>query len=94
MNNDEILLKSVDIQEIADKGTKIYETIKVDYEPQETGKFLAIEVESGKAYLAETSAEAVSKAKSSHPNKVFYVVKIGYDVAQTLAEYFLNRNPK
>ncbi len=94
MSNNNDLLKNINIQEIADKGTQIYEGIKSNYEPKENGRFLAIEVESGKAYLANTSAEAIVKAKESHPDKFFYLVKIGYDAAETLAEYFLNKTSK
>lgn len=85
MVNKEELLKNTDLQRVADEGSKIYETIKVQYEPQENGKFLAIDVESKRAFLGETSSDAVEKAREAIPDKVFYVVKIGYSVAETLA---------
>ena len=91
MSNNNALLKNINIQEIADKGTQIYEGIKSNYEPKDNGRFLAIEVESKEVYLADTSAEALTKAKENHPDRIFYVVKIGYDAAETLAEYFLNK---
>lgn len=93
MHNNSTLLKNINIQEIADKGMKIYGEIKANYEPKENGRFLAIEVESGDVSLGDTSAEALVKAKGKHPDKFFYVVKIGYDAAETLAEYFLNKTP-
>lgn len=89
MTNDEELIKKVNIQKIAEKGSKIYEKIKVDYDPKHKGKFLAIDIESKKAYLGNTSAEALELARTSHPNKIFYVVKIGFDVAETMAESFI-----
>ena len=85
---DDALLRKTDIEKIASDGAKIYEKIKVQYEPNERGKFLAIEVESGKAYLATSSAEALELARTVHPEKLFYVVKIGYDYAETLAKSF------
>jgi hypothetical protein len=88
-NNNEELIKEADIQEIAEKGAKIYERIKVRYEPKENGKFLAIEIESEKEYLGNTSAEALELARENHPKKVFYVVKIGFDVAETMAKSFV-----
>lgn len=91
MNNGEELIKSVDIQKIADEGAKIYDHIKVNYDPKEKGKFLAIDIESKKAYLGTTSAEALELARQNHPNKVFYVVKIGFDVAETMARAFAER---
>ncbi len=77
--NNEELIKKADIQQIAEKGKEIYERIKVNYDPKEKGKFLAIDVDTEKVYLGNASAEAVALAKQSHPNKVFYVVKIGFD---------------
>lgn len=86
MSNNEELLKSVNIQEIADKGTEIYEKIKGNFEPQNNGKFLAIDIESEDVYLGATSSYAVEEAKKAHPDTVFFVVKIGYSVADALAD--------
>ena len=91
MSNEE-LIKQADIQRIAEKGTEIYEKIKVNYDPKEKGKFLAIDIDSEKAYLSDTSAEALELARQNHPNKVFYVVKIGFDVAETMAKSFINKD--
>lgn len=86
--NDEELIKKSDIQKIAEEGAKIYEQIKVNYDPKERGKFLAIDIDSKREYLGNTSAEALELARQNHPNKVFYVVKIGFDVAETMARSF------
>jgi len=53
------LIKTANIQQIATKGAELYERLKVQYEPVSNGKFLAIDVTSGTAYLGTTSAEAV-----------------------------------
>lgn len=90
MSNNEDLIKKAKVEEIAEKGAKIYEKIKIKYEPQYNGKFLAIEVESEKAYLGDTSAEALELAKKEHPSKIFYVVKIGFDVAETMAQTIIS----
>ena len=86
MDNDE-LIKNADIQKIATEGAKIYAGVKAAYDPKETGKFLAIDIDSKDAYLGATSADALELAKQSHPDKVFYVVKIGFDVAETMAQF-------
>ena len=86
--NTEELIKKADIQKIAEEGAKIYEQIKVKYDPKERSKFLAIDISSKKVYLGNTSAEALELAREHHPNKVFYVVKIGFDVAETMARSF------
>lgn len=88
MNSDN-LLKKTDLQKIARVGSKIYEQIKQDYEPQKTGQFLAIEIESQKAYLGRTSADALNLARNNHPGKLFFVVKIGFEAAETVAEAYL-----
>jgi len=88
----ENLIKNADIQKIAEEGTKIYSQIKINYDPKEKGKFLAIDIESKKAYLGNTSSEALELARSKHPNKIFYVVKIGFDVAETMAKSFIDNH--
>jgi hypothetical protein len=91
MDNED-LIKQGNIQKIAEEGAKIYEQIKTDYDPKEKGKFLAIEINSKNAYLGNNSAEALSLARQNHPNKVFYVVKIGFDVAETMARSFAKKS--
>ena len=83
---------NVNVQQIADKGSVIYEKIKNKYLPNDIGKFLAIEIDSGQEYLADTSAEALDLASKNHPDKVFFVVKIGFEVAETVARSFMNHN--
>lgn len=85
MSNSDELIKKANIQKIAEEGAKIYELIKSQYEPDQNGKFLAIDIESKNTYIGNTSSEAVELARKAHPNKVFYVVKIGFSAAETLA---------
>jgi len=85
MTKDEELIKKADIQKIADKGSLIYDKIKVQYEPEKNGEFLAIEIDSEKVYLGKSSSEVVELARAAYPDKVFYVVKIGHSAAETLA---------
>lgn len=84
------LIKQSNIQEIARRGSEIYGKLRVKFEPNENGKFLAIDVDTEKTYLGNTSAEAVEKARQENPGKVFYVMKIGSDVAETMAHTLLN----
>lgn len=89
-NNNEKLIKKANIQKIAEEGAKIYETIKLQYEPAQNGKFLAIDIESKEAYVGNTSSEAVELARTAHPDKIFYVVKIGFSATETLSSLGLN----
>ena len=90
MNTDE-LIKKADLQKIVNEGAKIYNKIKNKYEPKENGKFLAINIDSEDIYFAETSADAVELARKNHPNKVFYVVKIGFETAENIARIFFGK---
>ena len=85
------LIKQADLQKIVTEGAKIYNQIKDKYEPKEDGKFLAIDIDSKKVYFAETGADAVELAKKSYPKKVFYVVKIGFEVSENIARVFLGK---
>ncbi len=84
---EEDLIKKADIEKIAKEGEKIYEEVKSQYEPQENGKFLAIDIGSKNVFLASSTVEAVQAAKSKYPDNIFYVVKIGFGVTETLARY-------
>lgn len=92
MNKSDDLIKQADIDHIVKEGKKVYEEIKDQYEPKHMGKLLAIDIKSKKAYLGNTSVEAVQKAQKAHPNTVFYVVKIGYSVTETLARMGIPRS--
>jgi len=85
MENED-LIQNVNIQQLADEGNKIYEEVKHEYEPQKIGKFLAIETEAKNTYLGDTSSEAVEKARKVHPDKIFFVVKIGFSASEVLTE--------
>jgi hypothetical protein len=86
--SDDDLIKKVNIQKIASEGSKIYEKIKAQYEPKYNSKFLAIDIASKDVFMGETSADALVKAKTKYPNKVFYVVKIGFEAAETVAKSY------
>ncbi len=86
--NTEELLKNADVEKIAKEGSAIYESLRSKYEDSHKGEFLAIEVETKKEYLGSNSADAMVAARAVHPDKVFYVVKIGYDAAEAMAHLF------
>lgn len=90
MQNEE-LIKNVNIQQLAEKGKQVYEEVKQQYEPQDNGKFLAIDVDTKNVYKGNTSSEAVEAARAAHPDKVFFVVKIGFSATEILAELAAGR---
>ncbi len=83
------LAKNTPFEDIAQKGAIIYERDKGAYEPQENGRFLAIEPETEKKYIGNSAAEALEQARSENPGKLFYLVKIGFSSAETLAHSLL-----
>lgn len=85
MSNPFHKLSAAEVQKIAEEGSRIYDSIKSQYEPEHKGEFMAIDIESQEVFIADTNSEVVEKAKGKYPDKVFYVVKIGYSAAETLA---------
>lgn len=84
----EELTKDADLENIAKEGSIIYEKIKDKYNSSYPGQFLSIDIGSGDAFVAPTSAEAVVLARQAHPNTVFFVIKIGFDAAETMVHLF------
>ncbi len=79
-------LISVNTQEIARKGEEIYQKeLKEKLEKEYIGKFVAIEVESGEYFLGETQMEATTKARKKFPDKITYLVKIGFPAVITMS---------
>lgn len=84
------LSQKADIEKLACDGKKVYEKIKNQYEPKYNGKYLAIEPESGEAFMHNDAAYAMIKAKKKYPERLFFVLKIGCEVAETsLSPHFI-----
>ena len=65
-------------KEIAETGEKIYnEKYRAQYEAEHLGKFVAINIRSGHATLAETSEEALQMAKAADPSGLFHLIRVG-----------------
>jgi hypothetical protein len=58
-------------------GDAIYKTIEAELLPNHKGEVVAIDVDSGDYFLGKTGIEATDKAREKHPNKIFYLVRIG-----------------
>ncbi len=77
------LSRKADIEKLASIGKKVYEKIKDQYEPKNNGKYLAIEPESGEAFMHDDAAYAMIKAQKKYPKRLFFVLKIGCEAAFT-----------
>ena len=65
-------------QEIAEKGESLYkERFRAEYEKSRLGKYLAIDITSQEAFVADTAEEAMAAAEKKNPTGYFHLVKIG-----------------
>ncbi len=70
---------------LAENGRKFYEEkLKSLLEPQQNGRFIAIEPESGAYFIAETGSRVMQKALAALPGQQFYFGRIGYRAAHTI----------
>lgn len=66
-------------EEVAARGRAIYEQqIRAKVEPEHTGKFLVVDVETGEYELDEDDVAAMKRAAAKHPSDVLYGMRIGY----------------
>ena len=69
----------IDLKYAAQVGQKMYEEqYRSSLEPQEIGKYLALDIESGTAALGKSSTEAMAAGKKAAPGGFFYVIRIGF----------------
>lgn len=67
------------------RGEEIYreQILPEISEPQCKGKFIAIEVDSGKYFIDDADIQAIIRAQREFPNKQFYLKRIGYRAAHS-----------
>lgn len=64
------------------RGKRLYQTkLKAILEPDYIGMFAAIEPDSGDYFLGTRMIEAVLKAEKKHPDKLVFIVRIGFPAA-------------
>jgi hypothetical protein len=63
---------------IAELGEKIYdERYRAQYEAEQTGKFVAVNVRTEHATLGDTPEQALEQAKRDDPSGVFHLIRVG-----------------
>ena len=63
---------------IKEKGERLYkERFRSKYEKKHSGKFLAIDITTEEAFVADTPEKAMEEAQNKNPNGFFHLVKIG-----------------
>ncbi len=64
-------------EEVASYAQEVYESkFKTEYEAKHKGKFLAVDVQGEKVYLAETPENARKLAVKTNPTGLFHVIQI------------------
>jgi hypothetical protein len=64
--------------EIASAGQKIYdEKYRAEFEAKHPGQYVAIDVNSKKAFVAETPSAAVKAAQKESPQALVHLIRIG-----------------
>ena len=67
---------------ISSKGRAIYrKKIRHLVEPQEEGRFVVIDVDSGDYEVADRDADATARLVARHPNAVTWAERVGYPTA-------------
>ena len=73
-----ITMSILNPQEAAESGERIYQKkYKQDYEQKYLGKFVAIEINSENAFIADQPEQALEKARTAVPAGVFHLIKVG-----------------
>jgi hypothetical protein len=79
-------------EDVIARGKKIYdERLRGELEPDHSGRYVAVEPETGCYFLGDTSAEAVGAAYDAMPESHFYLARVGYDAAHSIGGYGLHR---
>ena len=75
-------LNPTHLKEIASAAERIYnERYKTEYEAKYPGKFVAIEVNSGKTFIGEFSEDTLQKASKECPGGLFHLIRVGSEGA-------------
>ena len=76
---------SLTSEDIAQRGQELYDReIRAKVEPQNMGKFLILDVETGDYEIDESDMAALRRFKDKHPGAVFYIIRIGHSAAYRL----------
>ncbi len=75
---------------IAEAGEAIYrEMYQKDFEQNQAGKYVAININARTATLGDGPGEALVKAKEIDPHGIFHLIRVGFPGAFQLSRYQL-----
>lgn len=71
-----------DPHRISEKGTEIYDRLyRAQFELEHSGRFAAIDLASGRVFVADLPEDALETARMILPRGVFYLVRVGSPAA-------------
>ncbi len=74
---------------LIEEGKKVYvERLQSLLEPDQIGRFVAIEPKTGHYFLGNTGSEALVAARKALPDSLFYLARIGYRAAHSIGLQF------
>ena len=65
------------IQDLSKKANAIYNALDSEFIENNKGKYIALDIDSGEHFVAETRDESVKEAHKKHPGKIIFVRRIG-----------------
>jgi hypothetical protein len=75
-------------ENLAERAKALYESkLKILLEPTAKGKFVAIEPDTEKYFVADTGTKAILQAREALPDKLFFLMRVGYQTADTIGGY-------
>jgi hypothetical protein len=73
---------SATTKSIVERAKYLYEVkLRQQLEPNEIGRYVAIEPESGDFFIADTFDEAVNSALDRFPDRLTHTIRVGYPAA-------------
>src|ERR1043165_3517916 len=83
---------STKLDKLAEEGKHYYaEPLEAVLEPDEIGRFIAIEPEPGSYYPGRTGSEALASAHRAMPESLFYLKRVGDDFAYRIGGHSFPR---
>ena len=75
-------------EDLVERGQAFYdEKLREELEPEHTGRYVAIEPDSGRYFLDDTGSGALKAALAEMPEGLFYLARVGYRTADALGGY-------
>jgi hypothetical protein len=80
------------LDNLAELGESFYAERLCDLlEPEQNGRFVAVEPETGRYFIGRDGSEALAAAHEAMPDALFYLKRIGYEFAHRMGGRSLRR---